>query len=90
MLHKLDVGLLQSLDSGHHHHHHHHRCDDDHLGHLCEEHGVLVVDIVIGHPVVQHPSLVSQTLNPEQDHHHGEDWEEELLSDENVVTVVVM
>ena len=74
-----------SLDQGSHQgnqgfNHHHHRCDDGYLGHLCEKHGVLVVHIVVGHPVVQHPGLVSQTLNPEQDHQdHGEDWEEELF-----------
>ena len=27
--------------------------------HLCEQHGVLVVDIVVSHSMVQHPRLVS-------------------------------
>ena len=59
----------------------------DHLlDHLCEEHGVLVVNIVIGHPVVQHPSLVSQTLNPDH-YYHGDDdgdgGEDQLMEDEN-------
>ena len=58
----------------------------DHLlDHLCEEHGVLVVDIVIGHPVVQHPSLVSQTLDPDHDYHDGgDDGEDQREGDENV------
>ena len=79
MLHKLDVRPLQSL-----HITHDHCCDDDHLlDHLCEKHGVLVVNIVISHPMVQHPSLVSQTLNPE--HHHGGDiGEDQREGDENV------
>ena len=51
MLHKLDVGLLQSLDSGHHHHHHHHHCDDDHLVRLIKavikETKVLTIIIIV-------------------------------------------
>ena len=52
---------------------------------------MLVVDVVVGHPVVQHPGLVSQTLNPDQDHQdHDEDWEEYFVFDENMGTVVVI
>ena len=65
VLHKLDVRALQSLGGGHYHH--------LPSGHLGEKHRVLVVDIVIRHTVVQHPSLVSQTLDPEQGCGDGDD-----------------